>query len=125
MRREPGRGKVGRDPRLSTRIPGPAKDPRAGAPRRGGPGGAPSLRRPPLALATHSAPTPRPGDDPCLTGHVDGRVDLGPARSTTQRKAERIATAALVSAGATSRGELIALVVEELPAKTGAKLGKE
>jgi hypothetical protein len=30
-----------------------------------------------------------------------------------------------VAAGATSTGELIALVVEELPAKTGAKLGKE
>ena len=36
-----------------------------------------------------------------------------------------IATAALMVAGATLTGGLIALVVKKLPAKTGAKLGKE
>lgn len=36
-----------------------------------------------------------------------------------------IAGAALVVAGATSTGGLIALVVKKLPAKTGGKLGKE
>jgi hypothetical protein len=36
-----------------------------------------------------------------------------------------IATAALVVAEPTSTGGLIALAVRKLPAKTGAKLGKE
>ena len=37
----------------------------------------------------------------------------------------RIGTAALVVAGATSTGGLIALVMQKRPADTGAKLGKE
>jgi len=57
---------------------------------------------------------------------VVGDVDPEPSRSTMQREEEVmcpacIATAALVVAGATSTGGLIALVARKLPAKTSAK----
>ncbi len=55
--------------------------------------------------------------------HTEGTRDALNAEG--RRCPACITTAALVVAGATSPGGLIALVVKKLPAKAGAKFGKE